>query len=228
MIRLRLILFVNIIILVFSSSCKKKIITNTITDTVLVRAVDTTFIMNAKSWNCYSYQSLALIDSGATKYFTTAEGIKFMGQAYRLGTRIQIKSELGFYNKVIYFKWKGYGAGQYAAFVPQIKYDPLTNDGVPPIQGVDLALFSVGNTFGGSTLIQENVWYYTRIVPVPGSDNYQVITATGNYNNMGGTTISSTSIPIYTKSGYIALRMGDCYGSTNAYGVIGECKIAPN
>lgn len=151
-----------------------------------------------------------------------------MGQAYRLGSRIQTKSELGFYNKVIYFKWKGFGSGQFAAFVPQIKYDPFTNDGLPPIQGVDLALFSVNGTFGGSVQIQENVWYYTRIVPISGSDNYQVITATGNYNNAGGTTISTTTIPVYTKNGYIAFRIGDPFGSTSAYGVVGECKIAAN
>lgn len=226
---LRLFVVINIIIFSFSnSSCKKETITNTIKDTVLVRAVDTTFTINANSWNCFSYQTLGLIDSGATRYFTTAEGIKFMGQAYRLGARVQIKSELGVYNKVIYFKWKGYGAGQFAGFVPQIKYDPFTNDGAPQIQGVDLALYSVNGTFGGSVQVQENVWYYTRVVPVFGSDNYQVITATGNYNNLGGTVIATKNTPVYTKSGFIALRIGDCYGSTNAYGILGECKIAPN
>ena len=229
MICFRSLLLINLIIIFFSTSCKKTVtVTNTIKDTVLIRAVDTTFIMNAKSWNCYSYQTNTLIDSGATRYFTTAEGIKIMGQGYRLGARLQIKSEVGFYNKVVYFKWKGYGAGQFAAFAPQIKYDPFTNDGLPTIQGVDPQIFSVSNTFGGSVLIQENVWYYTRLVPVSGSDSYQVITASGNYNNLGGTTISSTNVPIYTKAGYIALRLADCYASTAAYAVIGECKIAAN
>ena len=203
-------------------------VTNTIKDTVLVRAVDTTFPMNAKSWNCFSYQTMNLIDSGATRYFTTAEGVKFMGQAYRLGARLQIKSELGFHNKVVYFKWKVFGGGQFAYLVPQVKYDPLTNDGLPLIQGVDLGFFSTGNSFNGSILIQENVWYYTRLVPVSGSDTYQVFTATGNYNNLGGTTISSTNVQIYTKAGYIALRMSDNYASTAAYGILGECKIAAN
>lgn len=229
MIYLRSLLLTSFVLVIFfDSSCKKETITNTIRDTVLVRAVDTTFLMNAKSWNCFSYQTLNLIDSGASKYFTTSEGIKFIAQAYRLGARIQIKSELGFYNKVVYFKWKGYGAGQFAAFVPQIKYDPFSDDGAPPIQGVDLGNFSVNGTFAGSVLIQENVWYYTRMIPVPGNDTYQIITATGNYNNLGGTTISSTTVAIYTKAGFIALRIGDPFGSTNAYGIIGECKIAVN
>jgi len=222
---LRLLLPISFIVIIFTTgSCKK----DTVTNTVLVRAVDTNFVMNAKSWNCFSYLTLNLLDSGATKYFTTSEGVKFMGQSYRNGSRIQIKSEMGFYNKVVYFKWKGYGVGQFAAFVPQIKYDPLTNDSNPAIQGVDLGVFSVNGTFAGSTQIQDNVWYYTRMVPVAGSDNYQVITATNNYNNAGGTVILSTTIPVYTKAGYIALRMGDPYGSTTAYGVIGECRIAAN
>ena len=191
-------------------------------------AVDTTFVMNASSWNCFSYQTLNLIDPGRTKYFTTAQGVKFMGQAHRLGTRIQTKTDLNFCNKVVYFKWKGFGSGQYAGFVPQIKYDPFSNDGSPAIQGVDLGIFTVNTTFGGSVLIQENTWYYTRIVPISGSDNYHVITATGNYNNAGGTTISTTTIPIYRKNGYIAFRIGDPYGSTSAFGVLGECKIAAN
>jgi len=221
--------FIILIILFFSSSCKKTVtVTNTIKDTVLVKAVDTTFQMNAKSWNCYSYQTNTLIDSGATRYFTTAEGVKFMGQGYRLGARLQIKSELGFFNKVVYFKWKAYGAGQFAYLAVQIKYDPLSNDGTPAVQGVDLGTFSVANTFGGSVLIQDNVWYYTRLVPVSGSDTYQVITATGNYNNMGGTTISTTNAQVYTKAGYIALRVSDNYASTAAYAILGECKIAPN
>lgn len=227
---LRSLLSINlivVIILFFSSSCQKtETITNTVKDTVLVRAVDTTFLMNAKSWNCYSFQTLALIDSGATRYSTTTEGIKFMGQTYRLGTRLQTKSEMGFYNKVIYFKWKAYGAGQFASFALQVKYDPFTND--PMIQGVDLGLFSTSSSFAGSVLIQDNVWYYTRLVPVVGSDTYQLITATGNYNNMGGATISTTNVPVYTKSGYIAIRMSDNYASTAAYGILGECKIASN
>ena len=229
MIYLRFLLSISIVsIIFFSSSCKKKTIINTVRDTVLVRSVDTTFIMNAKSWNCYSYLTNNLIDSGSTRYFTTAEGVKFMGQGFRLGARIQTKTELGFVNKVVYFKWKGFGSGQFAGFVPQIKYDPFSNDGAPTIQGVDLGQFTVNGTFGGSVQAQENVWYYTRIVPVIGSDNYQIITATGNYNNQGGTIISNTSIPVYTKAGYIALRMGDPYGGTSAFGVVGECKIAAN
>ena len=214
-----------IFVLATTSSCKKTV-TKTVTDTVQVRAVDTTFVMNAQSWNAFSYLTLALLDSGASTYQTTAEGVKMVGQSPRYGARLQTKSEFGFYNKVVYFKWKGSGGGQFAAFVPQIKYDILSNDSDPQIQGVDLAFFSVSGTATGSTLVQENTWYYTRMVPVAGTDTYQVITSTGNYNNAGGTVINTRNVPLYTKSGYLALRIGDPFGGTNAYCIFGECKIA--
>ncbi|TDH26433.1 hypothetical protein EXU57_10070 [Segetibacter sp. 3557_3] len=227
-------LFCNVCIIVFacttlSVSCtKKEIITRTTTDTVLLRAIDTNFLMNARSWIGFSYQSLGLIDSGASSYVTTPEGIRFRGQGYRLGTRIQTKSEIGIYNKTLYFKWKGNGGGQFAAFVVQLKYDPFTNDGQVPIQGVDLATFSVNGTVPGSTLIQNDTWYYTRVQPVTGTDNYQVITAFGNYNHLGGNVIAMRTVPIYTKSGFLAVRMGDCYAGIAAFGVLGECRIASN
>ncbi len=223
--------FVLILVIAVSlttTSCSKDTTTNTVIDTVLVRSVDTVLPMNAKSWNLYSFQTNTLVDSGATTYYTTSEGIKFKGQAYRLGSRIQTKVELGIYSKTLYYKWKANGGGLFSDMVAQLKYDPFSNDGSPAIQGVDLTDFSLNNTFAGSTLIQPDVWYYTRVVPVAGTDNYQVITATGNYNNQGGTVLLTKTYPIYTKSGYIALRMGDPYGGTNAYVVLGECKIASN
>lgn len=217
----------------FVSSCtKKEVVTETVTvtntTTVQVRAVDTVFSMNAKNWNAFSYQTLALIDSGAATYQTTSEGIKITGQAYRLGTRLQTKTEFGLHNKAVYMKWKASGGGQFAGFVPQLKYDILSNDGLPAIQGVDFDFFSVGNTSNGSVLIQNNTWYYTRIAPVGGTDNYIITTATGGYSNQGGNVFSTKTIPVYTKSGYLAFRIGDPFGGTGASAVLGECKITGN
>jgi hypothetical protein len=78
-----------------------------------------------------------------------------VGESPRLGIRVQTKSEFAFHNKVHYFKWKGTGGGQFATFVPQIKYDILSNDGLPQIQGVDLGFFFVSNTTSYSILVQE-------------------------------------------------------------------------
>lgn len=200
-------------------SCKKK------SEIRYVEVKDTTLVMTAKGWNAFSFETLALMDSGNTTYFTTAEGIKFVAQIYREGARLQTKTALPFDGKSLYYKWKGNGNGQFAAFVPQIKYDPFTTDGTPSIQGVDLTIFSTKNSYNQSVLIEDDRWYYTRITPVAGTANFQVITSTGNYSNKGGTVIDTKVFPIYTKSGYLAFRMTDTY-STSAYTVISEVKIA--
>ena len=210
------------------SCTKKEIVTETVTRIVQVRSVDTVLALNTRNWNAFSYQTLALIDSGANTFQTTSEGIKIMGQASRYGLRLQTKTEMGFHDKTLYFKWKGDGGGQFSGFAPQVKYDILSNDGLPAIQGVDFGVFSVVNASNGSTLIQNNIWYYTRVAPINGSDSYLVTTATGNYSNLGGTVIFSRTIPVYTKSGYPAFRIGDPFAGTPASAVLAEFKIASN
>jgi hypothetical protein len=216
-------------ILMFTS-CDKDTEVITKTDTVYIRSIDTVFKMNAASWKAFSYQTLTIIDSGATSFFTTTDGVKMVGQGFRLGIRLQTLSEVGFVNKSVYWKWKVAGNGLFAAVVPQLKWDPTTGDGSTPNpgQGIDFDIFHVNGTLAGSTLVTENTWYYTRMTPVAGTDNYQIVTSTTNYNNQGGTVISTKTIPIYTKSGYIAIRLADNYGSTNANLILGECKINKN
>ncbi len=228
-----LILFIGVLVIGSTiSSCTKTVeVIKHDTTTNLVQAVDTSFLMLAPNWDAYSYTNAGgtyQLTPGATTYNSTAEGVKFIGQSYRLGARLQTKNEIRFNGKTIYYKWKVVGGGQYVDIVPQIKYDKTSNDGLPAIQGVDLSFLSLNGTFNGSTQVSENTWYYTRVAPVNGSDNYTVITASGNYDNKGGTLVLSKVIPIYTKAGYIGIRIGDPYGATNAYGILGECKVASN
>jgi hypothetical protein len=154
---------ISLLVLNTTTSCTKDTITKTDTVTVTVnvpvKSIDTVFKMNAMSWRAYSYQTTAKIDSGATTFFTTAEGVKGLGQAYRLGLRIQTVGEVGFVNKTVYWKWKGTGNSQFAAFVPQIKYDPTTNDGIPPIFSVELDVFAVIGSGAGCSALKENTWW---------------------------------------------------------------------
>lgn len=219
-----------------TTSCTKdpetiiKTDTVTVTVQVPVKSIDTTFKMNAMSWRGYSFQTSAKVDSGATTYLTTTEGVKAIGQAARRGIRLQTVGEIGIVNKTVYWKWKVFGNGQFTDIIPQLKYDPTTVDGLPPIQGVDLDYFHVNGAAPGSysTGVTENTWYYTRMTPVAGTDNYTIVTSTGNYSNQGGTAISTKTVPIYTKNGFISLRIGDAWGGTGAYFVLAECKVASN
>lgn len=189
---------------------------------------DTIFPMIANAWTGYSYKINSLIDSGATKYFTTPEGVKAMGQGPRLGVRLQTKYEINFANKVVYFKWKISGDGKFVAAVPQLKYDPTTTDSNPAIMGVDLDNFYNSKPTGDIKQVMDDTWYYTRMSPIPGTDSYLVVTSINNYNNAGGSTISSKMVTLYTKSGYIGIRIGDPYGGTNASVTFGECKVMSN
>jgi hypothetical protein len=230
-------LAVILITTAISSSCTKTVIeTKTVTirdtltikntDTLEVLALDTVIAMNAKNWSGFSYETDKKVDSGTSTFYTTSEGIRFVAQEYRLGIRIQTRSEFGFRGKNVYMKWKAYNNNQFAAIVPQLKYDPTSADAVPFIQGLDLAYYSLQSTWQGSILLQPNIWYYTRWVPVAGTDDYTIITSVGNYDNSGGTIVANRTTPIYTKSGYIGLRIGDPFGGTGAYAVLAECRVS--
>jgi hypothetical protein len=203
-------------------------LTVTVRDTLLARSVDTVIQVQASNFTAYSYLSNSLVDSGATTFQTTSEGVRILGQTGRYGLRLQTKSEFGFYNRNVYLKWKVNGGNQFSAVVPQVKYDIMETDSQPDIQGVDLDLFSTNNSFNNSILVQQNEWYYTRWLAVPGTDTYNIITARGNYHHLGGTVVSNKTIPIYTKSGYLAIRLGDPYAGAGASLVLGECRINKN
>jgi hypothetical protein len=216
---------------VLTTSCKKtktEIQTNTIHDTVQVRSVDTTLAMATAGWTLYSHDLQMIVPAGPTTFFTTAEGLKFIAQGVRRGARLQTKNELGFYGKTIYVKWKATGGGQFAQVVIQVKYDPTTYDALPPIQGADFTNFTLTSPFNGYPVVQSDTWYYTRIRHITGTDNFQVVTSTGNYDNSGGTMFQSLTVPVYTTHGYLAIRLGDNYAGSGATLTLGEYRIKSN
>lgn len=207
--------------------CRKGKVTNVASAKVAMnRSVDTLLSLDAKLWDCYSFKTLDLVDQNSSTYFTAKEGLFFRGQDHRLGSRVQTKSIIEFQDKTVYFKWKGLGMGMFTAYAPQIKYDAHSSDSTPAIKGVDLGVYSASGVVPGSIPIEEDVWYYTRLVPTAGSDMFKVIIATNGYDNDGGTIISNAEMPIYQKDSYIAIRMGDCFVGTYAFGILGEYRIA--
>lgn len=216
-------------VIILSTSCTKTVTKTEIQrDTLQVAAKDTNFVMSVTDWDLVELQTLTLKSPNSATYLNTSEGIKFFGHTNRFGSRLQVKNEVGFKDKTIYYKWKVNNAGQYTDVVIGIKYVPLTGEGIPAIQGVDLQFYSLPNQFNNSIIVQPDTWYYTRIAAVKGTNDFQVKTATGNYDNKGGTTLASKTVPIYTKHGYPAIRLGDPHSGSNAYVVLGECKIADN
>jgi hypothetical protein len=183
--------------------------------------------MDVSAWNGFSYQTTAAVASGTGTYSNNADGVLLKAQASHLGLRILTKNEMGIQGKTIYVKWKANGAGDFAAYVIQLKYDPSKTDSEPPVQNVDLASFSSKNAIATTTLIVNDTWYYTRISPAATADKYQVVTATNNYDNKGGSVLVTKEVSVYTKHGYLGFRIGDPF-SVNATMTIAEAKIAAN
>jgi hypothetical protein len=196
------------------------------TDTIFSEIFkDTTFVMDASNWNAFDYVTDTLINPGPTTYYNTAEGIRLDGQGQNKGLRLQTKSEMVIKDRTIYYKWKLHGLGGYSAAIPALKYNPLTNDGYySQNQGVFFSHLSTGGTLQGSTQVDNDVWYYTRVKAVRGTNNYEAVTASQNYDNAGGVVILTKTVPVYTKSGYLSFMLYDnAYG--NAYAILGELKI---
>ncbi|MFT3911510.1 MAG: hypothetical protein QM737_18950 [Ferruginibacter sp.] len=213
-------------------SCTKKdtvTVTNTITKTDTVKCTtDTSILLSTSTWSYFSINTLSIVQPGPATYFNQNDTLIGLGQGYRLGGRLQTTKEFNISNKVLYYKWKVLSGGQFAGIVPQLKYDPNTTDSNPAIQNVDFITHSTTNSYNGSILVEENIWYYTRIASMAGTDNFECTTAVDNYSNLSGTIVGTTTIPVYTKSGYIAIRIGDCYAGTNSSILLAECKIQSN
>ncbi|HEX8332138.1 MAG TPA: hypothetical protein VF622_05920 [Segetibacter sp.] len=221
------IIFFAFIITALTTSCTK--MTNRgveieyRTDTVNAAAKDTIFVMDTANWNAFSYSTKGLVQPSDTTYFNSSEGIRFLNKNFRTGLRLQTKTEVNFKNKTIYYKYKVETNNQYV-IATMVKYDPLTTDQFPAIQGVYFSSFSLAPQFPGIPTIQTNVWYYTRVRPIIGTDNYEAITATGNYDNSGGVVTYKSIIPVYTKSGYISIMFVDNH-DTAGFATLGEVKI---
>ncbi|MGB4771478.1 MAG: hypothetical protein WBP58_08465 [Chitinophagaceae bacterium] len=184
--------------------------------------------MNTNTWDYFSYKTLTTVPTGSTTFFSTNDTLVGLGQAARLGGRFQTKKQHDITGKVLYYKWKVSSGGQFTAIVPQLKYDPTTTDGLPPVQNVDLMSHSTLNSFNGSILVSENTWYYTRIAAQSETNNFVCTTATGNYSSKGGSVVATVNTTVYTKCGFLAIRMGDCFAGINAKFMLAECKISSN
>jgi hypothetical protein len=92
---------------------------------------------------------------------------------------------------------------------------------------IDFTSLTTANIYNRSALIEEDVWYYTRIVVREGSAT--AYTSKKNYENAGGDIIQTRNIKITgLHSGYLAARVGDPYGSDEAFIVVAEYKIRSN
>ncbi len=147
----------------------------------------------------------------------TAEGLQINGSGSRLGNGITTKDVYDFTDASVYIKWKPHGAKAYMYAAP----------GIIPVYAF-AGNFTTDHSYGGSKVLGEDSWYYTRF-QFAGDTNMTVVTSTGNYDNAGGTVFFTKGQNIGTnapkvKAGGLQLRFGDNYGGTGASVVLGEAK----
>jgi hypothetical protein len=182
--------------------------------------------METSDWQFFSEQSLDIKSPGTTTYEKTADGIKLHGQAYRLGSRLSTPKDFCVKNTTLRVKWKANGGGAFADYRVSLYYDKLGYGG-DDTKRIDFTSLSTFNTDNGSVLIQNDVWYYTRVRIIEGSAT--AYTATTNYDDQGGQIIQTRQTTITgVHAGYLAARMGDPFGGTGAYMVVNEYKISSN
>jgi len=146
-------------------------------------------------------------DEGAWE--ETEDGLRVYGRDYRDGNGLTSKISFNFQNAEIFIQWKVYGSGQYSAF------------GVGIAGGINLFSGTTHHSFGGSILLSEDIWYFTRI-KINTDKTFNVITAIDNYDSAGGTVFETKSGSLNTywhrlSNTVFDIRLGDNYAGKEAY-----------
>ncbi len=132
-----------------------------------VAAHATNIPMNFSNWK--DHIPYVTSDSITGKIVETTNGIKMDGAGYRMGHRLLSKSTYDFSSGgSIDFKWRANGGGSYSGYgVGLMLYDPSRNTvGTEGYNYQNLAMtggLTTGHSYNGSTVISENIWYYSTI-----------------------------------------------------------------
>ncbi|MFC1957399.1 hypothetical protein ACFLX0_01075 [Chloroflexota bacterium] len=153
----------------------------------------------------------------------TTEGIKVYGAGYREGHQgLQSKAMYNFEGTETRIKWQANGgSGAYSAFWVFLisDYVPETAENSGLVRG---GYFTTDHSWKESVVIDVDTWYYTRIVVNPDSQ-YTAVTATGGYDDAGGSIIyEGTGEYENAHNGNIAVIFNDNYGGTETYIIVGE------
>ena len=156
-----------------------------------------------------NYDDFQTRDCGT--YTTVTEGLKVNGTSYRYGNILVTQKLYDVRDSITHMKWKA-NSTSYSQFAPQIV-------------GVAGSTMTTDHSYGGSTKIESDTWYYTTMT-VSG-DKVTTITTKNSYNDADVVLQDEVTIPEYRvpfiKNGVqLGFVMGDTYASTNAYFVLSE------
>ncbi len=175
------------------------------------------------TWKCHTeYPSVRqYLVPAIGVYEKTAEGLKIFGPEYRGNKKIHPVpvSSYPIIGKTVYMKWKANGGGGFMGVGPFI----VTDTTAMTAPSAQMTNFTTSYSYAGSYLITNDMWYYSRMVI--NTTSFSVTTATGNYDNQGGTLVQTqtgTLTPIYN---VLMFGIWDTYSSTAAYAILGEARI---
>jgi hypothetical protein len=181
-----------------------------------------TLPLSNMNWACYTLNSngYTYVNPAPTLFEADSEGLKIYGTSYRAGTYIHPTpfSQYPVVNKTLYFKWKANGGGGFMGVWPLIYTDSVLF--TTPYYPQNL---TTHHSYLDSYVITEDLWYYTRWVI--GSTTYTCTTASGNYDNAGGTIVQKKTAALDHDYRCLGFGIFDCYNSTAAYAIIGEVRI---
>lgn len=181
-----------------------------------------TIPLDADHWRYYNDTRATYMDPTEDLYEISGDGILIRSEGYRSGARLHSVANFAVAGNTLYMKWRANSDGGYMHCVPAM----FQGEDVYDYEYYSEKMFtyaSAGNEWNGSWLVQPDIWYYTRVV-FDGA-NYVGYTASGNYDDAGGTDVHTYSEAFTAGEYKIMLRNGDNQGGALSYIMLGEAKI---
>ena len=205
-----------------NNTCKKENISNTDCNQPVAYIKEYT-TLTSKNWEYFSEKDLTMKNQQPGVYEQTNEGLKIYADGYRNGARLSSFEKVCVENKVLYVKWKCEDGNMFNEYCVSLYYDKNGYGGDNNVR-TDITRFTTHNSWNNSVVIDPATWYFTRIQIVDGTAI--AVTAIRDYNTNGGTIIESVNTPLKETTGYVAVRVGDSYGGSNATLTLNDFLIA--
>jgi hypothetical protein len=194
---------------------------NALINGICVMPTTSTIPLTVSSWRLWIFNVPPFYaPPGIGVFEETAEGLKFYESVWRGGAIIFTNSDYPFAGKTLYAKLKFNGGATFGDAGIGISFSCTTE----PCGYERLVNLSTGNSYNGSTRISDNTWYFVR--SAINSSGFISVTATGNYDDQGGTIVQtySRTFSAYSNRGKPTIYFGDTSAPTVTT-VLGELII---
>ena len=182
-----------------------------------------TLPLTIDSWSSYRSQSLG----AGGRIVSLSDGLRNYADAYRNGSIMVSNQSFDVRGATIHYKWMANGGGTYSWGNIGVYFDehPLAY-----LEYIGHSTdFTTHHSWGRSTRINDNTWYYTTI-NIDMDQTFRADTYTGNYGYLGGTFFNNKTAHIADdywigfENAQIGALTGDNY-SPNAWIQLAEVDL---